>query len=101
MTELEKEYDYVILDSPPVLPVTDSVILASLVKSVIMVVRGGSTPRDLVKMAKKKLSRSSGVIAGTVLNGIDLSDPYYYYRYYSDYYSYYGEERPPIDIPQQ
>jgi capsular exopolysaccharide synthesis family protein len=101
MKELEKQYDYVILDSPPVLPVTDSVILASRVKSVIMVVRGGSTPRDLVKMAKKKLSKSSGIIAGTVLNGIDLTDPYYYYRYYSDYYSYYGEERPTVDISEQ
>ena len=91
LRELESSYDFVIVDSPPILPVTDSVILASRVQSVLMVVRGGVTPRDVVKMAKKKLSSSNGVIAGTVLNGIDMADPYYYYRYYSDYYSdYYG-----------
>ncbi len=92
--KLEKDFDFVIVDSPPILPVADSVILASRVKGVLMVIRGGSTPRDIVKMAKKKLSTSNGVIAGTVLNGIDLADPYYYYRYYTDYYSsYYGKSQ--------
>lgn len=89
--QLETDFDFVIIDSPPVLPVADSVILASKVKSVMIIVRGGSTPRELVKMAKKKLSASKSVIAGVVLNGIDLADPYYYYRYYSEYYDgYYG-----------
>src|SRR5262249_7532266 len=93
--QLEKDFDFVVVDSPPVLPVADSVILASRVKSVMIVVRGGATPRDLVKMAKKKLALSNSVIAGVVLNGIDLADPYYYYRYYSDYYhGYYGETLP-------
>jgi polysaccharide biosynthesis transport protein len=85
MQELEKEYDFVILDSPPVLPVADSVILASKAKSVLIVVYGGNTPREVVQMAKKKLSVSNPVIVGTVVNGIDFSDPYYYYRYYSSY----------------
>jgi len=93
--ELETNFDFVVVDSPPILPVTDSVIIASHVNGVLLVVRGGSTPRDLVKMAKKKLGTSNGVIAGVVLNGIDLTDPYYYYRYYSDYYSgYHGEHAP-------
>ena len=98
MKELEAQFDFVIVDSPPVLPVTDSVILASRVKSVVLVVRGGATPRDIVKMAKKKISTSNSIIAGVVLNGIDLADPYYYYRYYSDYYSgYYAEDQPHAD----
>ncbi|MCI0411186.1 polysaccharide biosynthesis tyrosine autokinase, partial [bacterium] len=97
MTELQKTFDFVIVDSPPVLPVTDSVIIASRVDTVLMVVRGGATPRDVVKMAKKKLSKSNSTIVGTVLNAIDLTDPYYYYRYYTEY-SYYAEaagEAPP------
>jgi capsular exopolysaccharide synthesis family protein len=98
MKELEAQYDFVIVDSPPVLPVTDSIILASRVKSVVLVVRGGATPRDIVKMAKKKISTSNNIIAGVVLNGIDLADPYYYYRYYSDYYSgYYADDQPRAD----
>jgi succinoglycan biosynthesis transport protein ExoP len=98
--ELENSFDFVIVDSPPILPVTDSVIIASRVNGVLLVVRGGATPRDLVKMAKKKLSASNGVIAGVVLNGIDLTDPYYYYRYYSDYYSSYHGERAPGPDPR-
>jgi len=97
LKQLEGQFDFVIVDSPPVLPVADSVILASHVQSVILVVRGGTTPRDVVKMAKRKLAASNGIIAGTVLNGIDLADPYYYYRYYSDYYAHYygGTQLPP------
>ena len=93
LEELEKEYDFVILDSPPVLPVADSVILASRAKSVVMVVHGGATQRDVVRMAKRKLSASSPVIVGAIVNGLNFADPYYYYRYYSSYtYSYYGKE---------
>ncbi len=92
LKELEKEYDFIIVDSPPVLPVTDSVIIASRVQSIVMVVRGGVTPRDIVKMARRKLSVSNNAIAGTVLNGIDLADPYYYFQYYSNYYSSYYTE---------
>ena len=100
LTQLENDFDFVIVDSPPVLPVADSVILASRVESVLMVVRGGATPRDVVKMAKKKLHTSNGVIAGAVLNGIDLADPYYYYRYYSEYYSgYYADADKKNAIP--
>ena len=96
--ELEKEFDFVVLDSPPVLPVADSVILASRVKSVLMVILGGVTPRDVVRLAKRKLSASNPMIAGSVLNGIDFADPYYYYRYYSNYYyPYYGGSTPPPD----
>lgn len=95
LRELEKEFDFVILDSPPVLPVADSVILASKAKSVLIVIYGGFTPRDVVKMAKRKLSASNPSIVGTIVNGIDFNDPYYYYRYYSSYsYRYYGEAEP-------
>jgi capsular exopolysaccharide synthesis family protein len=94
LQQLQKEYDFVILDSPPVLPVADSVILASRAEAVLLVVFGGETPRDVIKMAKKKLLTSNAVIIGTVVNGIDFSDPYYYYRYYSSYsYGYYGDSR--------
>jgi succinoglycan biosynthesis transport protein ExoP len=92
LEQLEKDFDFVILDSPPVLPVADSVILASRAKSVVMVVYGGATQRDVVRMAKRKLSASNPVIVGAIVNGLNFADPYYYYRYYSNYtYSYYGK----------
>ena len=98
--ELSKEYDHVIIDSPPLLPVTDSVLLAAKTNTVLLVIRGGETPRDLVLQAKKKLMKCNPVIAGAVLNCINLQDPYYYYSYYSYYKEYYGERSqnptPPV-----
>lgn len=85
LKELENHFDHVVIDSPPVMPVADSLILAAKSKSVVFVIHGGVTPRDVVQMAKTKLSKSDAVMAGVVLNHIDLSDPYYYYSYYSNY----------------
>jgi polysaccharide biosynthesis transport protein len=94
LEQLQGEYDHIIIDSPPLMPVTDAVILAAKSSCVLMVVHGGVTPRDVVQMAKQKLMKSDATMAGVVLNYIDLTDPYYYYSYYSRYYSYrYGESQ--------
>ena len=83
--KLKKEYDHIILDSPPLIPVADSLILAAKCSCVIMVIHGGVTPREVVLMATQKLSKSEAPIAGAVLNCINLRDPYYHYNYYSSY----------------
>lgn len=71
-----------------------SLILAAKSKSVVFVIHGGVTPRDVVQMAKTRLSKSDTVMAGVVLNHIDLTDPYYYYSYYSNYSYRYGQDEP-------
>lgn len=90
---LKGQYDHVIIDSPPVLPVADSLILSAKMQCVVFVIHGGVTPRDVVNMAKQKLAKSDAVMAGVVLNHIDLTDPYYYYSYYSNYTYQYGHEQ--------
>ncbi len=90
---LRENFDHVILDTPPLMPVADSFILAAKCSCVVMVIRGGETPREVVQMAHRKLVKSDAVLAGAVLNSIDLSDPYYYYSYFSNYpYTYAKEE---------
>jgi capsular exopolysaccharide synthesis family protein len=91
---LRKDFDHVILDTPPLMPVADSFILAAKCSCVVMVIRGGETPREVVQMARQKLEKSEAVLAGVVLNSIDLNDPYYYYSYFSNYpyYSYAKDE---------
>lgn len=90
---LRQNFDHVILDTPPLMPVADSFILAAKCSCVVMVIRGGETPREVVQMARQKLEKSDAVLAGVVLNSIDLNDPYYYYSYFSNYpYSYAKEE---------
>ncbi|NLF25735.1 MAG: polysaccharide biosynthesis tyrosine autokinase [Deltaproteobacteria bacterium] len=95
MDTLSAEYDYVLIDSPPVLPVTDSVILSRYVDGVVMVVKGGATPRQVVIDAKSRLLDVGARILGAVLNDIDVTrnDYSYYSRYYYAYYRNEGDEK--------
>lgn len=88
---LAKRYDHILIDSPPLINVTDPVILSSLVDGVIMVVHGGKSPRTIVQRARQELLGVGAKIFGVVLNNVDMSregyDAYYYYynRYYTPY----------------
>jgi len=95
---LREKFDHLVLDSPPVLPITDATILSSLVDGIIMVVECESTTRAALGRACRVIEHSGGKILGTVLNKVDTRrDGYYGYRYYHGYYtykykSYYREE---------
>jgi polysaccharide biosynthesis transport protein len=76
-------YDFVLLDSPPLLNVADGRILITLAEGTILVVRGGTTPRDLVHRACAHTCGVGGRLIGVVLNDLDLRrDGYYSYDYY-------------------
>ena len=80
----------VILDSPPVLAVADAAILARWVDGVLLVVRAGSTRRQVASQAKEALTKVGANLLGVVLNDVPASGRgYYYYHYY--YYSEDGE----------
>ena len=83
--ELLKRYDYILIDSPPILAVTDASILASQVDAVIGVVKSGTTRNDMGRMALSQLLNANAKIIGMVLNGIKAeSKEYQYYYYYSN-----------------
>lgn len=77
---LKVEFDYVFLDAPPILPIADVNILTRLADGLLLVVRAGKTPKDIVKKAVNSLSDAN--IVGIVLNGTD--------RLMEKYYGYYG-----------
>ncbi|WP_024615544.1 CpsD/CapB family tyrosine-protein kinase [Clostridium sp. Ade.TY] len=80
LDELQKEYDIIIIDTPPVQAVTDSQILSTKVDGVILVVRAERTKKDSVKLAKESLQKVKANIIGVVLNGGERTrDKYYYY----------------------
>jgi capsular exopolysaccharide synthesis family protein len=87
--ELSLRYDHIIIDSPPLINVTDPVILSTMVDGVILVVHGGKSTRDIVRRARQELATVGAKIFGVVLNNVDLRregyDNYYYNRYYSNY----------------
>jgi polysaccharide biosynthesis transport protein len=91
--KLTAHYDHVIIDSPPVMNVTDPVILSTMVDGVILVVRAGKSTRDVLRRARQELSSVGAKIFGVVLNNVDFKregyDDYYYQRYYSSY----GQEK--------
>ncbi len=66
------EYDFVILDSPPLLDVADTRILASVVDATILVVKGGDTPRQVVQYAQSQARAAGANLIGIVLNNLDI-----------------------------
>lgn len=103
IVRLRKEFDHIIIDSPPVLPVTDSTILSSIADGTIMIVECEATTRAALSRACRVIEHAGGKIIGTVLNKVDARrDGYYGYRYYHGYYSYshksyYSDKETPVD----
>ena len=87
---LKMEYDYLIIDSPPVQPVSDTLILAQAADHNLFVIRSESTKNASFLSSLKKIQNVDVKIDGVVLNDLDTSkDSYYsyYYNYSSNYYS--------------
>jgi polysaccharide biosynthesis transport protein len=81
-------YTHIVFDSPPVLSVTDGVLLSRQVDAVIMVVRHGKSSKHVVRRGRDLLVRSGAPLAGIVLNAVDLNAPEYYGYYGYSGYSY-------------
>ena len=91
-----KEYDTILIDSPPVLSVTDAVLLAVQADMVCLVVRSGQTTVGAVSNARDLLLHLKAPLRGIVLNAFDLSPDYYYYYYSgSKYGGYYSDKNAP------
>ena len=77
-----KKYNYIILDAPPVLPVSDPLVLAGYVDAVIYAIRARSTPYQHISRCLQSLQRVEAPVSGVVLNQLDMGGAYYsYYSY--------------------
>jgi capsular exopolysaccharide synthesis family protein len=80
---LSNRFDHIIVDSPPVLTVTDARILATIVDGVVLVIRAGETPRGAVLQAKRLLESVQAPLLGVILYDADVfSGDYYHYARY-------------------
>ena len=91
LTLLGDKYDRIIMDSPPVLAVTDSILLSRLVEGIILVVGAGASSKNGVSRAVELLKEVNSRIVGAVLNNLNVEkERYYYSRYYYYDYGKYG-----------
>lgn len=85
-------YDWVIVDCPPALGLSDASVIATLADGIVVVCSGDKTPRQAVRHVADQLRAVRAAVLGVVLNRVDLHrHSYYYGRYYSPYYGAEGE----------
>ncbi len=93
LDKLNETFDLVIIDTPPVVAVTDAVVLANDVDGVILVIKSFKVARDLVLQAKRQLVDVDARLIGVILNNFDIQRKSYGYYYY---YTYYGADREDV-----
>src|SRR3974390_1934426 len=94
IAELRKKYEFVVIDSPPIMAATDAVILSVQADGVLLVVRSGETPKEAFTRTRDLSTSVKSHLLGVVLNAVDASAPdyYYSYRYYPYSYGYGPQE---------
>lgn len=90
LNELADAYRYVFIDAPPLNLVSDGERIGSICDGAILVARGGTTPKSIVKNSVRQLERAGCPLLGIVLNRVKGSGSGYYYKQYGGKYGYYG-----------
>ena len=96
--DVKQRFDLILVDSPPILGVSDASVLASEVDLTIIVVQHRKLPRNMLMRVKQAVENVGGKVIGVVLNNVDLrSDSQY--QYYTSYYTYYAPAENQIITP--
>src|ERR1700691_2150718 len=102
---MRERYDLIVLDTPPLLAVSDALVLSHYADATIFLARWARTPRTVVLGALKSFRTIGTKLAGAVLTRVDMrshstygyGDPGYYYGYYSNDRNY-GSTRDPVKV---
>lgn len=78
--ELRESFDQIIIDTPPVLAVTDAILVSAFADGVILVIRSGKTTKQNAKKVIRLLNQSSTPIIGSILNDVKMTLTDYYYQ---------------------
>jgi capsular exopolysaccharide synthesis family protein len=81
LSQMRKDFDFVILDTPPIISVTDAGIIGPLTEGVLMVIQAGRTQRGIIRRAEELLYQCHTKVIGHVLTNIEYHLPEYIYRY--------------------
>ena len=89
ISDVKERFDLVLIDSPPILGVSDASVLASEVDLTMVVIQHRKLPRSMLMRVKQAIDNVGGNLLGVVLNNVDVrSDSQY--QYYTSYYTYYS-----------
>lgn len=97
LKSVEENYDYIIMDTPPSLFMSDAAVLSKFVDGVVIITQQGSTTFDMVEKVRDNMEKAGANILGCILNDVKLEkDGMYRYRtkygHYAAYYDYYNED---------
>lgn len=93
---LKSRFDYIFIDTPPVMPLADACIVGPLVDGVILVIQAGRTQREVIRHAESRLYQAHAKTLGYIMTNVEYHLPQYLYRYiheYSDYAHYRQPEK--------
>ncbi|MFH1862115.1 MAG: polysaccharide biosynthesis tyrosine autokinase [bacterium] len=96
LSVLAQRYDLILMDSPPLIAVTDAAVLSTKADGMLLVVSSGYVTRKEVTRAIQLLNNVKANLIGVLLNGLDIKriyGSYYYYYHYYQYYYYYGTKK--------
>lgn len=97
LADVKQRFDLVLLDSPPILGVSDASVLSSEADLTMIVVQHRKLPRNMLMRVKEAVENVGGTIIGVVLNNVDIRSDNQY-QYYTSYYTYYA---PTSDDPKE
>ena len=86
MKRVRTEYDFVLLDTPPIMTVIDAAVIAKESDGAVLIVESGRVSYKAAQKALEQIRKSDCKVLGAVLNKVDIKRD----KYYSDYSSYYG-----------
>lgn len=89
LAKLRQQYDTIIIDTPPIAPVSDALALLPMVDAVVFVVRFNTVSRNFLLETLQKIRTCSAAPLGVVFNAVDFKKYHYYYPYHGKYAKYY------------
>ena len=91
---LKNRFDYIFIDTPPVMPVTDACLVGPMTDGAIVVIQAGRTQREVITHAETRLHQSQTKVLGYLMTNVEFHLPQYLYRYVHDYgYNSYQAEK--------
>ncbi|MCP3876255.1 MAG: CpsD/CapB family tyrosine-protein kinase [Desulfobacteraceae bacterium] len=93
---LKKTFDFIVIDTPPVMLLTDALLMAPTTDGTVFVIKSGNTEHKIMQDVVNQYKTANLPILGSVLNLIDLKKEGYYYRYYRKYYAKYDPRKEAV-----